>query len=165
MQTFLPFVYNFDLSAKSLDNKRLNKQLLEGRQIYAALLGQTKGWVNHPATKMWKNHENMLFKYLYAIKRECERRGIQTEKNWTAIEEMHESNYNRGDGLTIPGWMTDEQIANKIEITHRGNLYKKDPDYYVEFYLESRKYLKHVCCDTCNYYWYTHKLVKEPSFV
>jgi hypothetical protein len=139
--------------------------LLEGRQIYAALLGRTIGWVNHPATRMWKNHENMLFKYLYAIKRECERRGIKTENNWTAIEEMHEANYNRGDGLTVPGWMTDELIADKIEITHRGNLYKKDPDYYVEFYPESKKYLKHVCCDQCNYYWFTHKLIKEPNFV
>lgn len=164
MQTFLPYVYNFDLSAKSLDNKRLNKQLLEGRQIYAALLGRTKGWVNHPATRMWKNHENMLYKYLYAIMRECKRRGIATEKNWTAIEELHHSNWHRGDNLTIPTWMTDESIAYKIEITHRANLYLKDPEYYFEFQRESKNYRKHVCCDRCNYYWFTHKLTNNEEF-
>lgn len=164
MQTFLPYVYNFDLSAQALDNKRLNKQLLEGRQIYAALLGRTKGWVNHPATRMWRNHENMLFKYLYAIMRECKKRGIATEKNWSAIEELHESNWHRGDGITIPGWMTDELIANKIEITHRGNLYNKDPEYYFEFQRESKKIRNNVCCDRCNYYWFTHKLINNKEF-
>jgi hypothetical protein len=164
MQTFLPYVYNFDLSAKALDNKRLNKQLLEGRQIYAALLGRTKGWVNHPATRMWRNHENMLYKYLYAIMRECKRRGIATEKNWSAIEELHESNWNRGEGLTVPTWMVDESIANKIEITHRGNLYNKDPEYYFEFYRESKKFHNYVCCDKCNYYWFTHKLINNEEF-
>jgi hypothetical protein len=36
MQTFLPFK-DFDQSAKALDNKRLNKQILEGYQILKVL--------------------------------------------------------------------------------------------------------------------------------
>ena len=50
MQTFVPFA-DFDMSAQSLDNKRLNKQLLEGRQVYQILAdNRTKGgWVNHQA--------------------------------------------------------------------------------------------------------------------
>jgi hypothetical protein len=36
MQTFLPYK-DFDLSAKALDNKRLNKQILEGYQILNVL--------------------------------------------------------------------------------------------------------------------------------
>ena len=78
MQTFLPYVYDFKQTARVLDNKRLNKQLLEGRQIYAALTGRSTGWVNHPATRMWAGHENMLVEYLEAIKNECDRRGIKT---------------------------------------------------------------------------------------
>jgi hypothetical protein len=166
MQTFLPYVGNFTMSARALDNKRLNKQLLEGRQIYAALLGNTIGWRNHPATLMWTNHENMLFEYLKAIKIECERRGIKTDKNWSEIERMHESNYNRGSGLTIPAWMRDPVIANKIETTHRANLFIKDPIYYEDFQYATRTYRNMVCCDRCNYYWFTHKLPKEElSFV
>jgi hypothetical protein len=48
MQVFMS-EYTFEESAKVLDNKRLVKQLLEGRQILAALAGQTKGWRSHPA--------------------------------------------------------------------------------------------------------------------
>ena len=165
MQTFLPYVDNFKLSAQVLDNKRLNKQLLEGRQIYSALLGNTIGWRNHPATLMWKNHENMLFEYLTAIKDECERRGIKTEKNWTEIVRMHESNYNRGSGLMVPAWMRDEKLANKIEITHRANLFLKDPIHYFEFEYAVNKYRNSVCCERCNYYWFSHKMAEEFQLV
>jgi len=165
MQTFLPYVDSFKLSAQSLDNKRLNKQLLEGRQIYAALLGNTIGWKNHPATLMWKNHENMLFEYLTAIKNECENRGIKTEKNWTEIKRMHNSNYHRGSGLTVPAWMSDERIASKIEITHRANLFIKDPIHYFEFEYATKKYRNSVCCEQCNYYWFTHKMTEEFELV
>lgn len=161
MQTFLPYVGSFKMSAQTLDNKRLNKQLLEGRQIYSALLGKTIGWRNHPATLMWKNHENMLVEYLTAIKNECEKRGIKTEKNWAEIELMHNLNYHRGPNLIIPAWMRDEKIANKIEITHRANLFLKDPVHYEEFEYAVKHYRKHVCCETCNYYWFTHKMAEE----
>ena len=158
MQTFLPYVGNFKMSAQALDNKRLNKQLLEGRQIYSALMGQTIGWRNHPATRMWENHENMLMEYLTAIKNECVRRGIKTDKNWTEIERLHEWNWHRGSGLTIPAWMRDPTAANKIETTHRANLFIKDPIHYADFEYAVKKYRDMVCCDRCNYYWYTHRL-------
>lgn len=158
MQTFLPYVGNFKMTAQTLDNKRLNKQLLEGRQIYAALMGTTIGWRNHPATLMWKNNENMLMEYLTAIKNECEVRGIKTDKNWAEIERMHKFNYHRGPNLLIPAWMRNPDSANKIETTHRANLFLKDPAYYADFEYAVKKYRSMVCCDTCNYYWYTHKL-------
>ena len=62
MQTFLP-EHTFVECAAVLDQKRLVKQLLEGRQILSALAGETKGWVNHPATKMWIGHESYLMLY------------------------------------------------------------------------------------------------------
>ena len=65
MQTFLPYK-SFDESFKSLDYRRLGKQRVEAMQILNVLLGrtETKGWVNHPITKMWKGHENALKEYL-----------------------------------------------------------------------------------------------------
>ena len=55
MQTFVPFD-NFIESSKSLDNRRLNKQLLEGRQIYKIIYTDQRSgaWANHPAVKMWR---------------------------------------------------------------------------------------------------------------
>ena len=151
MQTFIPHA-NMPLSAYVLDSKRLNKQLLEGRQIYQILAeGRTTGgWVNHPAVKMWRNYDNWLYLYLRNIKDECVARGIKTEKNWDAIERMHEMNYNRGETAIMPPWYTDERVHQ----SHRFNLYKKDPEYYAHYYDVENV----TCCERCNYFWPTHTL-------
>lgn len=151
MQTFVPYA-DFDKSAQALDNKRLNKQLLEGRQILGILAEKrtTGAWVNHPAVKMWRGHEVALFDYLLSIKNECVYRGIQTEKNWNAIVEIHDnalySHYFNG----LPAWWNDERVHQ----SHRNNLYRKDPLHYAEF----RHDLFVSCCDRCNYFWPTHTL-------
>ena len=66
MQTFLPEV-TFTASAKALDNKRLGKQRVEVLQLLRALSGESKGWVNHPACKMWHGFEMALAVYGLAI--------------------------------------------------------------------------------------------------
>lgn len=149
MQTFVPFA-NLALSAHVLDSKRLNKQLLEGRQIYGILASnkRTGAWVNHPAVKMWRNYDTGLYAYLRAIKDECVTRGIQTEKNWTAIEQMHESNWHRGDKIVMPAWWGDDRVHE----SHKFNLHRKDTEHYHHFYDASN----YVCCDKCNYFWPTH---------
>jgi len=149
MQTFVPYA-DMHESAVVLDNKRLNKQLLEGRQIYNIISDgrTTGGWVSHPAVKMWRNHDTGLFEYLRAIKDECVNRGIATEKNWNALTEMHESNWFRGDNATLPAWWGDERVHQ----SHRNNLYKKDPEWYHMFINDSPR----SCCDKCNYFWPTH---------
>lgn len=156
MQTFVPFA-DIDESAESLDNKRLNKQLLEGRQIYSILSSQrtTGGWVNHPAVKMWRNYDNGLFAYLTGIANECVRRGIATEKNWNALYDMHQSNWHRGTGVIMPPWWND----NRVHESHRNNLYVKDPDYYAEFSSAN----KVSCCDKCNYFWPTHTVYYDSK--
>jgi len=152
MQTFVPFD-NFEDSAAVLDNKRLNKQLLEGRQIYKILASnQISGaWVNHPAVKMWRGYDNALFDYLRVIKDECLYRNIQTEKNWNALTEMYEWNWHRGDNIVMPPWWGD----NKVHQSHRNNLYRKDPEHYVEFINDGFV----ACCKKCNYVWPTHLLM------
>jgi len=152
VQTFVPFD-SFDNSAAALDNKRLNKQLLEGRQIYKILASNQKSgaWVNHPAVKMWRGHDNALFEYLRVIKNECLYRGIQTEKNWNALTEMHKHNWYRGDNVVMPPWWGDERVHQ----SHRNNLYVKDPEYYSQFIYDERA----ACCDKCNYVWPTHLLM------
>ena len=158
MQTFVPFADIYQ-SASTLDSKRLNKQLLEGRQIYSILSSgrTTGGWVNHPAVKMWRNFDNALFAYLEAIKDECVVRGIQVDKNWSALTEMHKCNYNRGTGMIDPPWWGDERVHE----SHRNNLYVKDPLFYAEF--ESAKRV--TCCDRCNYFWPTHTLFYNAEFL
>lgn len=157
MQTFVPYA-NSHLSAASLDNKRLNKQLLEGRQIYGILASNksTGAWVNHPAVKMWRNYDNALYAYLKAIKEECVLRGIQTQKNWEAIEKMHYWNWNRGSNIVMPPWWNDDRVHE----SHRNNLYVKDSEYYYDFFDAKRV----TCCEKCNYWWPTHTSIYNNKF-
>jgi hypothetical protein len=159
MQTFVAFD-NFEQSAYTLDSKRLNKQLLEGRQIYSILAsGKTSGpWTNHPAVKMWRGFDMGLFSYLKSIKDECDLRGIKTENNWTAILEIHKSNWFRGTNIVMPNWWGDK----RVHLSHQFNLYKKDPEYYQEFKNTFDNGIS-TCCDRCQYFWPVSKHAKEYS--
>jgi len=153
MQVFLPHE-DFTQTASVLDQKRLVKQLLEGRQILAALAGETKGWINHPATRMFRNHSNTLFNYLNAIATEMSIRGYKWENNWEHINKYYFKL--RDTDLGTPSWMLDERFERVIH-THRANLYTKAPDLYPQFAWYASNYRDKVCCDSCNYYWPTHK--------
>lgn len=158
MQTFLPFA-DFNKSAAALDNKRLNKQLLEGFQIYKILATNKRsgGWVNHPITKAWRNYDMSLYTYLIAIRNECDRRGIKWDKNWAAIEQLHNNNWHRGDKVVMPPWIGDE----KIHQSHRNNLYRKDPEYYADF--ANDEFIS--CCPKCSYVWSAHLLIYNNEFL
>lgn len=58
MQTFLPFS-SFIHSVECLDDKRLNKQIVEAYQI---LTGRVPN-ANHPACLMWRGYEHYLREY------------------------------------------------------------------------------------------------------
>ena len=158
MQTFLPFA-DFKKSAAVLDNKRLLKQLLEGRQIYKILATNqcSGGWVNHPAVRMWRNYDMAFYTYLVAIRDECDKRGIKWDKNWSAIEQLHENNWHRGDNIVMPPWIGDERIHQ----SHRNNLYRKDPEYYAEFVNDG--FIS--CCPDCSYVWASHLLMYNDELL
>ena len=157
MQTFLPF-QNYAESAESLDNKRLNKQILEAYQILKVLSGQSPSgaWRNHPAVLMWKNAEYSLRTYAKTMISEAKSRGIKTDKN--------EANIDALEDLCGPIWGTNKPFwanssgphLNRINITHRANLYRKDRIYYAKFYRDIDSEYNKPCCDKCLYYWVTH---------
>jgi Pyrimidine dimer DNA glycosylase len=156
MQTFLPFK-DFDKSAQVLDNKRLNKQILEGYQILKVLSSDDPkaGWRNHPAVKMWRGHEKALLSYVMSCVDEANKRGIRTENNVANIKAlflMHANSW----GDDMPEWFSNESILNRVVTTHRANLYIKDPIYYPQFLSSIDSQYNQPCCEKCNYYWVTH---------
>lgn len=163
MQTFITS-HNFDECAKSLDSKRLNKQLLEGRQLFKILTyNETGAWSNHPAALMWKGYERMFYKYLCAIRHECDLRGIKTDKNWAAIQEMYNSvsfQHNTSPNVLTPWWMQDPEMLLRVIQTHRANLYRKDSEYYYDYAINYKMYQdmlnKLICCEKCLYCWPSH---------
>ena len=156
MQTFLPYK-DFNKSAEVLDNKRLNKQILEGYQILKVLSSDDPkaGWRNHPAVKMWRGHEKALLAYVMACVDEADKRGIKTINNVRNIKDLFLANYdNWGNGL--PNWFHDNDQSHRVMATHKANLYHKDPVYQFQFCDSVSDPDNKPCCEKCNYYWVTH---------
>lgn len=56
-------------TARSLDKRRLNKQIIECQQILDALSGKKKAWSNHPCTLQYRGHERWLGTYMSCLMR------------------------------------------------------------------------------------------------
>lgn len=121
MQTFLPYP-DFAESASALDYRRLGKQRVETLQILRALAGFTRGWTNHPATRMWRGYEAALINYGIAVCDEWMQRGYEDTCKFKLL-------YLRaifdGEPMT-PTWLGDGAIHR----SHQSNLVRKDPEYY-----------------------------------
>jgi hypothetical protein len=144
MQVFLPHA-DFEQTARVLDNKRLNKQALEGWQIMMTNLcldpegnfRAPKGWRNHPAVVMWRGHEQALLNYIGEMVIEWKARGYRS-----TIFDKAEQTFERAItlGLTdehtsaeLPAWMQDEQLLERITASHRTALLSKDYGHYHQF--------------------------------
>jgi hypothetical protein len=118
VQTFLPYP-SFSESATALDYRRLGKQRVEAKQILNALEGKTKGWVRHPAVRMWRGYENALKVYYNTVLLEWILRGYRNNMEFEQIV---------GD-VVLPPWFGDDAF----HASHRSNLLKKDPVWYGQF--------------------------------
>ena len=54
-------------TAQALDKRRLNKQIIECRQIMKAIKGESKVWANHPCVKMYRKHLDWLEFYMFTL--------------------------------------------------------------------------------------------------
>ena len=127
MQTFLTH-FCFVETARHLDNKRLNKQIVEATQILNTLkkidkqgnvigvYSKTPAWVHHPAVLMWINHETSLISYIASCVNEWETR--YNKKRNLVLPIVHD--------VLQPVWLTE-----KLIISHRANLVRKSNPYSV----------------------------------
>lgn len=134
MQTFLPYIGEAENShayyeecAGLLDQKRLGKQRVENLQIMTALF-TGKGWVNHPAVKMWRGHEWSLLLYQDAI---CKEWIHQCGFKDTCLVKTIRVYFDNADlsptaDHSDPPWLGNEALSR----SHQSNLIRKDPEYY-----------------------------------
>jgi len=141
MQTFLPYP-DFQASAVTLDRQRLGKQRVEcvqllqvltGRRTFQTPLGWTsapfspKGWVNHPAAKMWKGYVGCLAEYGTAVCDEWIRRGyVDTCRERIALLATFTEKLGK---FEVPGWLGTAEF----HASHRSNLLRKNPTWYSQF--------------------------------
>jgi hypothetical protein len=143
VQTFVPLAtHNYSEIAKTLDNRRLNKQALEGWQILMNLLEldpqgefrQARGWRNHPAVKMWDGHETELYTYIIAMTDEWVSRGYKTtiaDKATRTMEVAYQNALVYAESK--PDWMTNQDEYEQVASSHRKALLTKDYEWYSQF--------------------------------
>ena len=141
MQTFLPYK-SFKNSLQSLDWRRLGKQRVEAHQILNVLLGrtQTKGWINHPITRMWKGYEPALQLYFNMCVEEWINRGYN---NNMKLEEITEP-------IVFPHWLGNDLIHS----SHRANLLRKDKEFYSQYMWNEDSSNPYCWYDTDKHQWY-----------
>ena len=124
----------------------IGKQRVEGLQILNALRGLSTGWVNHPATKMWRGHEEALVLYTMAQCEEWVNRGYK-DTILGKLEDMYphvakaRAEYPsplyttwvyhilRDLGVDWPRFLFRDDIME----SHQSNLLRKDPDFYAKW--------------------------------
>lgn len=115
-------------TAKVLDSKRLNKQIIENKQIMDAILGTGKGWFNHPVVKSYKNHFQWLYYYnlcLFWYQRGCKDMAKKMSEQAMAFK---------------PNFHIEEYFTQM-----KRRLYSKNKEYYKQWeYLGESDY---------NWYW------------
>jgi hypothetical protein len=115
------------MSAEILDDKRLNKQRIECKQIYFALTDPNYGWQNHPAVKMWVGYEEALVDYAIECCAAWRRRGGADNAGleaWFLL--LPEYEYVRTGEYSLPWWLGNEPFHT----SHKSNLLRKDPQHY-----------------------------------
>jgi hypothetical protein len=166
MQTFLS-EHSFSATAQYLDDKRLNKQYLEVRQILEILLEKHESrWRNHPAVLQWKGFEYALFVYSKRIREECEERGISTEKNTVVLQRLY-NEYLSGPDVNrdFPDWWEDEKLRERVIVTHRARLFIKKPEHYHMYETWTEAGAAATCCSHCNYFWPSHWKANGEKFL
>jgi len=123
-----------------LDRQRLGKERPEVLQILRTLLGESKGWQNHPAVRMWAGYEGQLAAYGLDICNEWTSRGYK-DSCWQKIFDLaiKHSVFN-ADSWRQPPWLGNRRFHE----SHRSNLLRKYPEHYRKFWPKLRDDLDYV---------------------
>ena len=131
MQTFLPY-FDYELSAQALDNQRLGKQRVEALQILRARDAIRRAptwevlrriaWRNHPAVRMWKDHEGSLLFYTAVVCRVWRNRGFRGSVEGQLLSYLDFPI----ESFAPPEWLGDPRFHE----SHQSNLIRKDPEFY-----------------------------------
>jgi hypothetical protein len=126
--TFLPY-RSFAASAACLDKARLGKQRVEVRWILEALNDKSHRLHNHPATRMWRGYRDALVAYGLAVCDEfIARKGDDNQRPLILAHRTTEYVPTEGN-VPLPKWLG----RDSFHASHRGNLMKKDYQWYSTF--------------------------------
>lgn len=116
MQVFTPYPEPLK-TANCLDGRRLNKQIIECRQILAAIRGESNAWKNHPVVKQYRDYVPYLQNYMDCLIAFKDNRFDDATK------------YSYYAMFDKPKFLTTE-FCNQ----HKRRLFTKDDNFYSIFY-------------------------------
>lgn len=119
-------------TAKALDKRRLNKQIIECRQILNAINGKSNAWKNHPCTIQYRDNVNWLIAYTHCLE-SFFNNDIHKARIWNLY-----AMYNK------PIFHTQVYFDNM-----KRRLYTKDHNHYKQFEILGESYE--------NWYWVDNK--------
>ena len=105
---------------------------------------ETKGWINHPITKMWKGYENALKQYL----NECIDEWVAQGYNNNMVKEDID-----GD-IIYPHWLGNDLLHS----SHRANLLRKDKEFYSKYLWLEDSSNPYCWYDTDKQQWYKQQV-------
>lgn len=105
MQVFVPYDSPYRV-ASCLDMRRLNKQIIECRQILAAIRGESNAWKNHPCVKMYRDHTEWLEYYMFCL--ECYALFISSNEEDSEDLFFQAVDYSQEAKLLTPDFLTEE---------------------------------------------------------
>ena len=125
MQVFVPYRTPLECAAQ-LDPRRRNKQIIECRQILAAIRGESNAWRNHPCVKMYASHVEWLEYYMFCL--ECYSLFMLANEKDCEDLFLQAYDYSQDAKPLTPDFLTEEFC-----IQHRRRLYTKDNNFYRDF--------------------------------
>ena len=131
--------------ADALDKRRLNKQIIECRQILGAIHGTSKAWRNHPCVLMYKEHTKWVENYLHCLES-------------ARYQYMAASIYSLNADKLRPPFHTEEYF-NQM----KRRLYTKDNDYYRQWESLGESDVNHYFVDGEWRYYRNGKRIASPS--
>lgn len=114
---------------------------------------EPKGWVNHPAVKMWRGYETALYRYIQSMVTEWKARGYNStigDKATATLLRAHELGIIDVREVNYPEWIQDSHLHSEIASSHRTALLNKNYEWYSQFGWDEDGGVKP---ETYNYVW------------
>lgn len=130
MQVFVPYASPY-LVASCLDMRRLNKQIIECRQILAAIRGESNAWKNHPCVKMYRDHTEWLEHYMFCLECYADAYRLEQLNGDSDADEVYNlsKDWSAQAYAITPPFLTEEFCKH-----HRDRLFTKDPEWYRDLF-------------------------------
>lgn len=132
-QVYMPYS-DFTMTARCLDNKRLNKQITEAKQVFT-FVEYGYGFQGNPSPyKMWEGCGNAIGLYILALYSEWQNRWFTKQRGGNKEHKagefvLYDRNWNAVKDIVYPKWYTDEKVFS----SYRSALLYKDFDWYSKF--------------------------------